>query len=1389
MQSGRPDRRHWLRRCIFAFAFACGCTPDISTQRNIPQRPSLGEQLYGVFCDRLGAQSLHEDLSGTSYHLLCHRKDGAFADKVDTRFLPSIQGGFSQSGQSVSAEQQQQARVHGIARIEALARWRADLISALDAMLPDIPVPAKDLKNHDPAQSCSPSGQERFRDQLSDLLNRLNANNLYIDGTLPNSTESLGRVFTAFKTDSDLQSALARIEARKGYHPPDVSLGALQPVLAYPDLRDLSNSSLNLISPDSKPYDLHPPRDSSGQRIPVPGAAYKDLTKLVEVGHHELRTATADPPVPPLAINFDPSLNREVLNRPRSTPETLQKLLLVEDPQLGGGDPRYIVRRDQRGVASVALVRGRIPDPFVDEDGDKLADIDDLGQFKTSNGVPAPTPFPFAVEHSPTSRDVFGRATATEGRLVYDYIDTNHTFIAALLEDLKPLVNPDPSQHHETLLNALGALLPLFGSHDPEHPVVRNYPADAREGAAAVSYTQFNPEDSAVLDLTYAAGQALGDPTIDDTLALTRKLFAEHPNDMARLVGAALKAKEVANRHPEATLSPRSTFWDELIEVGIEIARAPAVPGHPPLLEDLLVALAADDARPFKDVLAMQMSHKDLVSYDRSDINGGPLSYPPGSSGGVDVEHPNGPFTMWYTPVDRTQPDSGTNRSYFQRYLQLIHDSNDVSSCNAERGRLFLHNICDPAFGCIDLTYQVGGNGAPECLIYRIKNLAKFYLDSIVGEAQLFLRADVGVRQFQSPQMFADSTGLNGFWPTPRRESLRPRPEFLNRLVFFDFSDSPLPPGINYKTNCFISALNGPFRQGDDGTPQPPDVDSNQHCVQQQPPVLIPPDEFRGSAGTSLCAEREIPDPCTTSSDCNHCSTAEGRDDPGCEPDHMIHKLRTCADGQWLAQRDNNVLFAFEQPLDFPDGTRSSAYRALIPVVSVFASHAQEELFLSLIEVLYRHWQDDQGTSDECVSPLRTDRHYCSKDGLVRSEPMLAEIFGQTDLMDALNNLNKILINTTIEHCNAVDPATQLCTSSTTMNGISVMANAARALIDPNRNIGLKDRHDNQGTTWNDGTAPVQCESCSQVTPLYLLTNALRAVDNAFDAKPDRKALWLGEAGHAGARSQLVDQFLGVNGTGSSARFSRPGLPRVMITAADAIRSQLLARCPGTFTPPYAARCDWARDEIYSNVKDTLSGPLFATTQDIAEAMRTDTAARVETEKLLTYLVGAPLNDPRRAALLVSLADVVQIASDQTNFIPILHALAPAVALSTVDSSGHAQEGVVDTQLTLLTRASGKAFNASNVELCASEVDPNQVITEVLRRATTPVSINGKVPRTPLELYLDVITDVNRASPDQTDKLKPNDYASIFDQVADFMLSPDHGLEQFYEIVRQGTVR
>lgn len=1378
MHEMRVPRRILVPWLAGAVAFSCACTPNISTRRETPLRPSLGEQLYGVFCDRVGAQSLHDDLTGSSYQGLCHRKDGLFADKVDARFLPSIQGGATRDGQAISAEQQQRDRAHAMARIEALARRRGDLIPALDAMLPDIQVTGKDLKNPNLIQSCNSISQEQFRDQLSDLLNRLQGNKLYLDGTLPDSTQSMGRLFSAFASNADLQSALARLESRKGYRPADVSLGVIQPLLAYPGLRDLNNSALTLISPDANPYDPNPARDSTGRRVPVPGTEYPQLTKLIEVGHHELRTATADPPTDRLIITRDAALGRDVLSRPRSTAEMLQQLLLVEDPLLGRGSPRYIVRRDQRGVAKVALVNGAVPPPFVDKNGE--ADIDELGRFKTLDDKPASTPFPSPDEQSGTSRDSFGRATAIDGRLIYEYIDTSHTFAAALLDDLKPLVNPDLSQNHETLMDSLAGLLPLFGSR---RPADKTYPADATEGATTVHYSRFPgnfPADppSPVLDLAHAAGQLLDDPTIDDTLALTRKLFAEHPNDLARLVGAMLEAKKIADRHPEAQLSRTSTFWDELIRELVKIVQVPAVPGQRSLLEDILIALAADDGVPFREVLSAQMGNKDLISYDRLNINAQPFSYDPGPSGDVDLTTRR-IFSRWWVEVERALPATGTNRSFFQRYLQLIHDTNGVAACNAEGGRLFLQGICDPSFGCIDLEFpgapQPDTPGAKECELYKIKNLAEFYLDSIVGAAQILLRPRFGgPRGLQSPEVFFNSSGLNSLWPTPRGDFLRPRPEFLNRLVFFDFfRDSPLPGGINHKTSCFISALNGPFLVA----PR-----SNNHLCEEDPPPQFPPDDFKGGTGSIVCDERTITDPYRLFAPPLNCPGQFCPEDAE-PPDYQISGLRNCKNGQWLSQRDNNVLFAFEQPLQFPNGTSGTAYRALTPVVSAFVSHGQEQRFLSLIEVLHRHWQYNQHSLEECDSSKPpTHPLFCTEDGLVRSEAMLAEIFGETDLLPAFNNLNKILRNTTIQHCETIDPQTQRCMSSTPMDGIAVMANAARKLLDPASNMGLTDRRGNRTTTWNDRSTILP-----QLTPLYLLTNALRSVDDVFDASPGNRNL---RVRWQRARSQLVDQFLGVEGTGSSARFSRPGLPRVVITSTDAIRSQLLAKCPGTVAPPYTARCGWARDEILSNLLDSLTGPLFAAVQDFAEALRNDERARVETEKLLSHLFGAPADvpgDTGRAGLLSSMGDAVQIASDQTNFIPILHALAPAVSVSGADAGG--AKGLIDAQLTLLTRASGQAFNPAHEELCASEVDPNQVVTAVLKRASIPVSINGKVPQAPLEVMLDVIADVNRVSPEQTDKLHASDYASIFDQVADFMLSAEHGLEQFYEIVRQGTVQ
>ena len=84
---------------------------------------------------------------------------------------------------------------------------------------------------------------------------------------------SLGRVMNAFKASPEAQAAWARFDARQGYRPLEVTLGAMRPMIAYPHLRDFANASLRLLSADSQPYQLDPQFDAQGRRIPVPGSA------------------------------------------------------------------------------------------------------------------------------------------------------------------------------------------------------------------------------------------------------------------------------------------------------------------------------------------------------------------------------------------------------------------------------------------------------------------------------------------------------------------------------------------------------------------------------------------------------------------------------------------------------------------------------------------------------------------------------------------------------------------------------------------------------------------------------------------------------------------------------------------------------------------------------------------------------------------------------------------------------------------------------------------------------------------------------------------------------------------------------------------------------------
>lgn len=1421
-----------LAPVLLGLLAATACSNDFDATRNVPRRGTLGAEIYGVMCDRMGGQSLHEDLSGASYRVLCHGENGdgvfgAASFSVDTSALPPITGARpSVDGGTVSKDQQETDRAYGVARLERLAQDRAGLITALDAALPDIDVPIKNLGASDPTKSCQPaaSGTGSLHDELSNLLGRLAP--LYDDGTLPAATEGLGSVAQAFTGSQGAQTAWSRFNSRAGYRPIPGAIGVTRPSLAYANLRDFANAALRLLSPDSDPYNPNPMKDAKGNRVPVPGAAYPALSALVAAAHAELKNVTPDPALNPLVLGAttDATLG-PVLSRPMTDLEALQSVLFHTDPAFAkapfsigaagsSSPPRYIVQRDPRGYALVPFVNGSLPAPFM-AGSDGLPAINALGEFTTAGGKPSPTPFP--VEPTDTAnRDSFGRYLAG-GQPLFAYLDTNQTYMSAFLAHLrgvvsgKSLVDSTTADNHETLMNFIAGAYVLFGAQVPS--ATRAY-ADGTK----LTYSGFQPVGAPIADLVYALGQIIADPTADATLAFLSTLTAQNPNDVARLIGDSLYGKSQSDLHPESKIPAASTFWDEMNDLLTQIATdtSKAGTGQTRLLEDILDAFAAPASLGLSKGLASQAGNLDVISYDRNALNGP----------AVNVTNPG---SLPKTPPDHTQPDANANRSELQRFAQLVHDTNGVTLCNKEGA--VLHAVGTPlgsASACASTTGLAGdlctapdtactctflsGDAARpfhECEMLKVDNLAGFYLDSIVGKASLYFRsklvrdgtgAAAGGLGATSVSVTEQSSGIGlhltaaaaddtyngpsnmdpaapGFWdplatvwnPTATPPTLlRPKPGWINRQIHFDLvNDSPTSTGKNYTTNNFLTGLQG--------------LD----------------------IGTSACPERLIPDPCKGNPNSICFDNASDND---VAADGMVHGLRSCPAGDWLYQRDQDTLFTWEE---------NGFLTALQPLATAFVNHKREDLFIQLMEVLHKHWQTAAGaaaSADECkLTPTAN----CSKDGADTYEPILTAIFG-SDLMTGLNSLANIAKGITIATCSQIDPVKHTCTTpGPSESGLQALAATTRALVDPTAaaTYGLKDSTGKVTAPRNDGTTN------PQVTPIYLLIDALDEIDNvlgqnaASTTDPDKNRL----AEWKLARSQLVDEVMAVNGENTTTQsFADTSLPLIAPVVVNTLREVLLARCGATET---TGKCTWARGvapdptcppgmvkgtdgtcttpvAMWNETVASTGGPSFSGAISVLDSIRRDPDARPALENLLAYLA-----DPKQAdsvgqvealaELLTTGHDILQVLRDDTNLTPVYQAFAAAFVPPASNPDG---KNVVDATTTLLSRLAGHAYDTKGNEICSKELDPNSVLDVALAHLVTPMPSGSSdagaaaTGETPLEVIVDTIADVNRASPsDTTDPLDSTDYQNIATEVDEFMTDPERGLEQFYAVVRNAT--
>ena len=446
---------------------------------------------------------------------------------------------------------------------------------------------------------------------------------------------------------------------------------------------------------------------------------------------------------------------------PQRTGALAADLLLSERALLGTGQPMGLVRRDPRGVA---LVRrngdGQMPSPFRDADGDGLADVDDLGRFVGDGGVLLGAPSPYALapgeEGQPWRfRDGAGQALVGEaGPPIYDHVDLDSTLFAALARDGIALFDPERG----AALDAVRGASALMG---PRQQTSRTYGSGER-----LAFMGYDTAQAPLLDMAHGYLQVLRDPAIPDVLALVEILLRDHEPALSRLLEAGIEAARMGDSYPDVALEPNSPIWDDLIPVLRELAARPGL--IPDLLEALEQPEVAQLGLRFRDL----MRYSDRFSYDSNKAVVG----------------------SFITPVDRSRPGSGFDRSVWQRLLHLIADSDEAVFCNKQGASIEIGGI-----SLLDFD---------ECELIRIDDLAVFFVQSVVyaKDANGQVIYDDGAPRRKATlrwssllvdavpdglldDLLEDWTGIEDFGTHPTSEALSrmlfldPTPEFLRNIM------------------------------------------------------------------------------------------------------------------------------------------------------------------------------------------------------------------------------------------------------------------------------------------------------------------------------------------------------------------------------------------------------------------------------------------------------------------------------------------------------------------------------------------------------------------------------------------------------------------------------
>lgn len=377
-----------------------------------------------------------------------------------------------------------------IAKMSALEGRRDDFVSAVNRILPS-----------DVSNNLFPT--------LMSLLPLVD--NGYVEG----AADDVDSIILELMNDQQTLDSLAKLLNTPGSKKKagaDHSRNQLiSRLLAYPDMEELTRSSLRLLRSNDGMDDQGNP---NGERNLL-----RELQAAVARGLRD----------------YQPSANGNQASAVASSLNKVADALLADQPMNAFpnlGAPAWAVRIDKYGNPAVkVLAGGTLPAPFVDADGDGVADVNVDHEPIDAAG----TPIRIAPFGTDGSRDSFGRALAGGGGLYYDYFDAKRTLLSEILLLTGELMKRDVAGKTVKVLDALATRY----KHD------NGTPNDTRD-----DWETLGP-DSPFVDLAYAQFELVKHTPLPQLLKGIAQIVKNDPakfGDMVdKLVVAIAKARQAAS--------------------------------------------------------------------------------------------------------------------------------------------------------------------------------------------------------------------------------------------------------------------------------------------------------------------------------------------------------------------------------------------------------------------------------------------------------------------------------------------------------------------------------------------------------------------------------------------------------------------------------------------------------------------------------------------------------------------------------------------------------------------------------------------------------------------------------------------------------------------------